>query len=85
MEERKKVQERVEKVFKENNLTYDWDVDLTLTYVVTINVQWGDWKHDHICLRRIMEQNGFIFFGEEVTEEDGSDTYSATHTYIFKG
>jgi hypothetical protein len=30
-----------------------------------------------------MQENGFIFAGEEVTEEDGSDCYSATHAYIY--
>lgn len=76
------MEEKLKKIFKENGFTYDWDFDLNLP-VIYIYVIWGDWKHDHIYLKNVMKDNGFVYVGEEVTEEDGSDCYSATHTYIY--
>jgi hypothetical protein len=76
------MEEKLKQIFKKHGFTYDWDCDLNIP-VVYIYVIWGDWKHDHICLKNAMQENGFIFAGEEVTEEDGSDCYSATHAYIY--
>ena len=73
---------KIKQIFKENNLSYDWDINAELSCVVSVYVEWGDWKHDHIYLDNIMKQNGFNRICEEVTEEDGSDTYSATHIFI---
>lgn len=45
-------------------------------------ISWGDWKHDHLYADKIIEDtlNGIDFSIEkEITEEDGSDTYSAIH------
>ena len=77
------MEERIRKIFKDNDLHYEWDEDLTLP-VVYVHVLWGDWKHDHAYLKHVMQENDFIFIGEEITEEDGSDCYSATHTYLSK-
>lgn len=54
-----------------------------------ITIHRGDWKHDHACARRtILEvvQNlpEYRAYHEEVIEEDGSDTYSATHRFYFR-
>lgn len=83
IERLKLIYNKVEEVFKNNDLYYDWGFDYC-TGVVEIYVEWGDRKHDHICLRNTMQENGFALLGEEVTEEDGSDTYSSTHYYILK-
>ena len=48
---------------------------------VEIHIEWGDWKHDHAYLRFLMEQKGFVQTDENVTEEDGSDCYSAIHVF----
>ncbi len=48
---------------------------------VEVSIEWGDWKHEHGYLDYLMKENGFILVNEEVTEEDGSDCYSATHEY----
>ena len=48
---------------------------------VIITIKWGDWKHDHLCCRHIMQSLGYTFVREEVIEEDGSDAYSAVHYY----
>lgn len=56
---------------------YVWEHD----QYVSIDVQWGDWKHDHGFIDYFMEKLGFILIETELTEEDGSDCYSATHIY----
>ena len=49
-----------------------------------ILIQWGDWKHDHLHLKYVMDKKGFSQVEEKVTEEDGSDCYSSLHTFIKK-
>ncbi len=49
-------------------------------YVVSIS--WGDWKHDHLWARDLMSYLGYVEIGSKVTEEDGSDTYSAEHYFL---
>lgn len=46
-----------------------------------IEVTWGDWKHEHIWLKNLMKEFGYEHIREDVTEEDGGDTYSAIHTF----
>lgn len=48
-------------------------------YGVRISVNWGDWKHDHARLRWLLTENGYEYGGSVITEEDGSDCYSADH------
>jgi len=55
---------------------------------VTVGIDWGDWKHDHMWLdifaNKFFEEKGYDVdnIGVEVTDEDGSDTYSANHTFV---
>lgn len=54
---------------------------------ICVDVSWGDWRHDHLRLDKVakefFESKGYdvINIDTEVTDEDGSDTYSATHSY----
>lgn len=57
---------------------------------ICIEINWGDWKHNHLCTKWIVEEvldmlgfSGHYTITEDVTEEDGSDTYSAIHTIRF--
>ena len=50
--------------------------------IVVVNIDWGDWKHSHLWARDLMQYLGYVQVGEVVTEEDGSDCYSAEHTYV---
>ena len=52
----------------------------------SIYIDWGDWKHEHARLRYYVDEfltdEGLTYnHDEEVTEEDGSDTYSAIHYF----
>lgn len=49
--------------------------------IVSILVEWGDWKHSHAYLDYIMKQIGYTLFDVQITEEDGSDCYSSVHLY----
>lgn len=59
--------------------------------IIEVSLEWGDWKHDHLRLDYLMDDiihdydpnmgRHFGVMGAEVTEEDGSDTYSAIHSY----
>ena len=50
--------------------------------VVAVDIEWGDWKHEHLWCKNLMEYLGYKEIGSKVTEEDGSDTYSAIHYFL---
>ena len=52
-----------------------------------IDISWGDWKHDHLFVDfevdKFLKEKGYKVVKEDtqLTDEDGSDTYSAIHIY----
>lgn len=56
---------------------------------IAAEISWGDWKHEHLRCKWLAEE---FFLGKgieaniqtEVTEEDGSDCYSAVHRFYLK-
>lgn len=50
--------------------------------VVHASIHWGDWKHDHLWCKKLMEYIGYVEIGCNVTEENGSDCYSAIHNFM---
>ena len=50
--------------------------------ILCIDISWGDWKHDHLWARDLMSYLGYVEIGSKVTEEDGSDAYSAEHYFM---
>ena len=48
---------------------------------VQIEISWGDWKHDHRYLEHLMGELDYILVDKKITNEDGSDCYSADHYY----
>lgn len=52
--------------------------------VITVDINHGDWKHDHLRSRYLIEQNvkDVSPFNSIVTEENGSDCYSAQYRYL---
>ena len=46
-----------------------------------IEIEWGDWKHDHQFTDDIMEALGYELTMEVETETDGSDCYSSIHYF----
>ena len=49
---------------------------------VYVYISWGDWKHDHMWCQELMRYLGYKRVSFDVTDEDGSDCFSAEHTYI---
>ena len=49
---------------------------------VFAEIPWGDWKHEHLFCDCLMEALGYKKKYVNVTEEDGSDCYSAIHCYV---
>ena len=49
--------------------------------VFDVQIDWGDWKHDHLRVKWIVKEMGGVHIGSEVVEEDGSDCYSAIHHF----
>ena len=71
---------KIKQIFKEHNLSYGWEE--IANGMISVHIEWGDWKHEHLALDQIMCNNGFKVVGEIPTEEDGSDTYSSTHIFL---
>lgn len=56
-------------------------IDDTVLDGYALHIEWGDWKHSHLHADCILSLFGFTLIKERVTEEDGSDCYSAWRTY----
>jgi len=69
----------------ESNKIYSeiWcDSELPFIYVQIDN---GDWKHEHLLARNLLEENHFQFVNESVIGDSEDDTYSAVHKYMCIG
>lgn len=59
--------------------------------LIVAEIVWGDWKHVHAYTNQLMEavlkENNISLLDthETVTEQDGSDCYSANHYFIVGG
>lgn len=71
---------KIEDCLNKHDLGY-FEVNIEQNGVVTILVEWGDWKHEHAYLRTLMRSIGYDEIDEVVTEENGSDCYSAMHYF----
>lgn len=72
-------EDKLNKLFNEARFPADWEYTTDGNIMVEIN--WGDWKHEHLFCNDLMNAAGFYLISEEVTEEDGSDCYSAIRIY----
>ena len=83
----------IKATFKSYNTFYDmWVENNEAGDIIAIEVNWGDWKHDHAFIDWAVKQLNYTLIGnwraifmkysEDVTEEDGSDTYSSIHRFI---
>ena len=80
-EEAYKIIDKIEAKFAE----YDRRYDVYNDYCgICIEIYWGDWKHDHLFAKmlasEVLNALGLKYtITEQLTEEDGSDCYSAIH------
>lgn len=84
MEKLQKLVDKVNKIFKEQSCGFSAEVMLEIPNAVCIDIDGGDWKHDHGYADYVMSQNGFQYITEKVTEETDSDWYSSIHYYLMK-
>ncbi len=76
--------EELQQYLKDNG--FDYFVDETFDGRLCIEINRGDWKHEHrradYLVRHFFMDKGLgVSVDEQVTEEDGSDCYSADHCY----
>ena len=82
--------ESINEKLRENHIYADvWanDPDIFGTASIFVEINSGDWKHDHIHTVNIIKSvldDRFVNHFENVTKSDGSDTYSAIHEFAFK-
>ena len=72
----------IARIFKENNLHYEWWVSPT-DGTINVIVNWGDWKHDHRYLQYIMARNNYRVVNRVITEESGDDAFSAEYEFKY--
>ena len=76
------IKKLVKNIFKKNKLYYDWWAETDTMIQIVVND--GDWKHDHLRLRKIMKDNGFDYLGRYITDEsNGDDTFSAQYIFYY--
>jgi len=81
----REIVERIENGLRDNGVwadVYETHDDFG-EKVIKIEISWGDWKHEHLRAKWVVEDVLGVSvrkWVEDVTEEDGSDCYSATHT-----
>ena len=53
--------------------------------MVGVEIHWGDWKDEHLRLEYLVKEGmpDLKKVETEVTEENGSDCYSAIHRFYF--
>ena len=76
--------EKVEKYLNDNRIYSDVTPYGNGLPVINVSISWGDWKHDHGRAKWLMHELGATYVGSEETEENGSDCYSAVHTFIVR-
>ena len=76
-----RLRKQIGSILADNGMSYDYTVD-DKGYV-EITVEDGDWKHDHIALKTLMRDNGFVCLGRHIPDEEtGDDSFSAV--YLFR-
>jgi len=79
------MENKIYKLMKENYIKGEIVEERTDRKIIAVEVIWGDWKHEHLALDWLMEENFSNLRNTQTvtTEEDGSDCYSAIHYYYF--
>lgn len=79
---KKNIDETISSFLNDNGVwaeVYPYSHDMP---VLVVNIDWGDWRHSHLWARDLMSYLGYMEIGSQVTQEDGSDTYSAEHYFL---
>lgn len=66
------------------------DVSYVGTDTVLVDIEWGDWKHEHLRCDYLIKEFCKMYhlickrIETMVTEDDGSDCYSGTHYFTYE-
>lgn len=82
MIDKNKAVEIAYKTLNENKIYPEiwYDSNIPVIYVQIDN---GDWKHEHIRAKLLLEELGFTYAGKNELGNSEDDTYSAIHSFIF--
>lgn len=69
------VAELIEKLLSDARI---WSSCEPCDFGVRVSIE-GDWKHDHLRAKLLMEEAGYDYCGEVPTEDTGEDYYPADH------
>lgn len=79
---KKHIDDTIQSFLSENGVwaeVYPYQHDMP---VLVVNIEWGDWRHSHLWAKDLMSYLGYKEIGNKVTDEDGSDCYSAEHYFL---
>lgn len=84
-----KLTEDIDKMLRDNDIYADVYPQLSVYNQrpgICVQIDWGDWKHEHLRANYLIEEHfGLTCTSEQTTEENGSDCYSALHFYPYPG
>lgn len=73
--------DKANNAFKNNSFSVE--IASMTAKLVKIEIEGGDWKHDHGFADYTMSINGFNKISEKITSTDDSDWYGSIHYYEF--
>ena len=75
--------DRIAAIIRENDMM--GEIVEETADMVGVEIAWGDWKHEHLRLAHLVKEAfpELKNHTEVVTEDDGSDCYSALHRFYF--
>ena len=73
--------QEIQAAFKAKALSVDEIYEIEDNEIL-VCISWGDWRHQHLACDRIMKELGYFKEQEVITEDNGTDCYSAEHTFI---
>jgi hypothetical protein len=74
--------ERVDSLLNEYSISAYVNADYSLN-TIYIDIDWGDWKHDHLYIRHLLSTIGFNEIREDVIGSTDSDYYKSEHTFMY--
>lgn len=77
----KEILKRVYELLKEKGFWFDVSQYLDLP-VIQVEIDCGDWKHEHLACDQIMKEAGYKKVSEKEIGDSLEDVYSSYHYYI---
>jgi hypothetical protein len=78
----KEERQRLQEILSSHKMPYDFTIDSQGFIEITIID--GDWKHDHIALKNVMREAGYVSFGRHIPEDQDNDDDSFTAIYLYR-